>query len=68
MTCWDLLANVRLDSDVKDKLALAVAKCLPQRLVYWCAVRVGAYATTGEHATQVVPDLTFMNALRRWRP
>jgi hypothetical protein len=49
-----------------DKLPLWIAYRMPRRLVMWCAVRVGANATTGEHRNQVVPDLTFMDALKRW--
>jgi len=49
-----------------DKILLWLAYRLPRRLVLWCAVRVGANATTGEWSTQVVPDLLFMDALKRW--
>lgn len=39
---------------------------LPRSLVYWAAVRVGAVATTGPHVHTVVPDLTFVEALKRF--
>ena len=52
--------------NVADKILLWLAYRLPRRLVLWCAVRVGANATTGEWNTQVVPDLLFMDALKRW--
>ena len=39
---------------------------LPRGLVYWCAIRVGAHATTGRYGSQNVPELVFMDALRRW--
>jgi hypothetical protein len=39
---------------------------LPRRLAYWCAIRVIAHATTGEYSNQVVPELTAMDALKRW--
>ena len=39
---------------------------LPRNLVMWCAVRVGAYATTGEYGHTIVPELSFMDALKRW--
>jgi len=39
---------------------------LPRKLVYWCAVRVGAHATQGPYSNQEVPALTFMDALKRW--
>lgn len=41
---------------------------LPRRLVYWCAIRVAANATTGPYSSQIVPDLTAMDALKRWEP
>lgn len=40
---------------------------LPRRLVYFCAIRVGAHATTNEYGDTVVPDLKFMDALQRWQ-
>lgn len=39
---------------------------LPRQLVLWCAIRVVAHATTGKFSSQVVPDLTAMDALKRW--
>jgi len=51
---------------MKDKIAMWIAWKLPTRLVYWCAMRVTAYATQGEYSNQIVPDLTAMNALKRY--
>ena len=39
---------------------------LLRKLVYFCAVRVAASATTGKWSSQVVPDLTAMDAINRW--
>lgn len=39
---------------------------LPKRLVYFCAIRVGAHATTGNYSNTVVPELTLMDAIKRW--
>lgn len=39
---------------------------LPRKLVYQCAIRVIAHATTGQYSDQVVPELTAMDALERW--
>lgn len=50
----------------KQKAAAAIAWRLPKSVAYWAAIRVGANATTGKYATQVVPELTFMDAIRRW--
>ncbi len=38
---------------------------MPRWLVYQCAIRLMAHATTGKHDTQIVPDLTAMDALKR---
>ena len=50
----------------KERLAMKLAWALPRRLGMWCAIRVGAHATTGAHSTQVVPELNFMDAIKRW--
>jgi hypothetical protein len=39
---------------------------LPRPLVYWAAIRLMAAATTGQYSSQVVPELTAMEALKRW--
>jgi hypothetical protein len=49
-----------------ENLTIAVAWSLPRKLVMWCAFRVGAHATQGEYSNQVVPDLSFIDALKRW--
>ena len=43
-----------------------LAHILPARLVYFCAIRVGAEATTGVYGTTVVPELTLMDAIGRF--
>jgi hypothetical protein len=43
-----------------------IAWHMPRYLVMWCAVRLGAEATTGRHSDTVVPELSFMDALKRW--
>jgi len=51
---------------VNEKFWTAIAWRLPRRLVYWTAIRLGAAATTGPYSSQIVPDLLFMEALKRW--
>lgn len=51
---------------MKDRFWHFVARHTPRRLVYWCAIVLGANATQGEYSSQVVPDLLFMDALKRW--
>lgn len=49
-----------------DRIWQTIAWLLPRSLVKWCAVRVGANATTGRYSSQEVPALSFMDALQRW--
>jgi hypothetical protein len=39
---------------------------LPRKLAYWAAIRVVVHATTGRYSSQVVPELTVLDALKRW--
>ena len=39
---------------------------LPKVIVYWCFIRLSANASTGQYSNQVVPDLTVLDALKRW--
>jgi len=49
-----------------EQMIIGLAWILPARLVYWCALRVNAHATSGKYSNQVVPELTAMEALERW--
>lgn len=49
-----------------DALLRAIVWRLPERLVMWAYIRVGAHATTGQYGNTVVPELTMMDALDRW--
>lgn len=49
-----------------EKLQTKIAWAMPRWLVYWCAIRLVAKATTGEFSSTVVPDLKVMDALKRW--
>jgi hypothetical protein len=51
---------------MQERLWKKLAWMLPRKLVYWCAIRVAANATTGIYSSQVVPDLTAMDAIERW--
>lgn len=48
------------------KLPYWIAALMPKWLVYHCSIRLMVNATTGEHENQVVPNLTAMDALKRW--
>ena len=49
-----------------DALMRWVVWRLPRQLVMRCAMRIGANATTGKYSNQDVPDLRFMDAMKRW--
>lgn len=49
-----------------EKIVIAIAWSLPKRLVYWCSIRLMSSATVGRWSGQVVPDLTALDALKRW--
>ena len=51
---------------MREKFYIWLAWILPRELVMWCAVRMGASAIQGEYSGQVVPELTLMDALKRW--
>ena len=53
-------------SKYAERAAMAIAWAMPKWLVKWCAVRVWANATTGEHSAQDATELTFGTALQRW--
>ena len=65
MRYWWRYTRAALDRKRED-FWIWLAWKLPLRLVYWCAVRVGAYASTGCWATQDRCELTLMEAIRRW--
>jgi hypothetical protein len=50
----------------RDKLLMAIVWRLPRRIVMWAAIRVGSHATTGQFSDQVVPELLFIDAIKRW--
>jgi len=49
-----------------DRICQLIAWSLPKRLVMWCSVRLIAHATQGKYSETVVPELTAMDALKRW--
>jgi len=50
----------------KVKLQIWIAHMMPRWLVYFCANRLIAHATTGQYSSTIVPELTAMEALKRW--
>ncbi len=51
---------------MKKTMVERITWLLPRKVVYWAAIRLGSYGTAGKYSHQVVPELTFMDALSRW--
>lgn len=49
-----------------ERLWIKLAWFLPEPLVYFCTIRLIANATQGKYGNQIVPELTAMDALKRW--
>lgn len=57
----------KYDWDAKiEKIQMWIAWKLPHWLVKWAAVRLMAHATTGVYGSTIVPELTAVDALKRW--
>jgi len=52
--------------EIKEKLQMKIAWALPKWLVMWTSVRMISHATTGEYGSTIVPELSAMDALKRW--
>jgi hypothetical protein len=51
---------------IKERILICLAWRMPRSLVYWCSIRLMVHATVGRYASQVVPELTAVDALKRW--
>lgn len=49
-----------------NRMKLWIAQHMPDWLIYWCAIVLGAYATSGKYGSTIVSELKFMEALKRW--
>jgi hypothetical protein len=56
----------REEKTMSDKVMMKIAWLLPKKLVMWCAIRLIAYATQGKYSDTVVPELTAMDAIKKW--
>lgn len=67
MRYWMHLHNWRYEARKKvENLQVAIAWMVPRWLVKWAAIRLMCHATQGQYANQIVPELTAMDALKRW--
>jgi len=51
---------------MSEKFWMFVAWHLPKKLVLWAAIRLIAYATQGKYGSTIVPELSAMDAIKRW--
>lgn len=53
--------------ELQEKFMVWFVWLLPRNLVYWCSIRLIAFATQGEYGNTIVPELNAMDALKRWK-
>ena len=66
ITAISALGGLRMMKNREVDFWYWVADHLPKRLVYFCFMHVMAYATTGKYGSTIVPDLTGMDAIKRY--
>jgi len=49
-----------------EQFIIKVVWKLPRVIILWASIRLMAHATTGDYGSTTVPDLTAMDALKRW--
>ena len=52
---------------LKDYFWFWFVSKLPKKLIYYCAIRLMVAATVGVHNNTIVPELTCIEALKRWK-
>ena len=50
----------------KDKFFMWLVWKLPNRIVFWAAMRVWTYGTIGKYGDTIVSELTVIEAMKRW--
>ena len=50
----------------REKFIRWIVWKLPSDIVYWAAIRLVAHATQGRYSSTIVPELSAMDALKRW--
>ena len=51
---------------LKERILFKIVWWMPKSFIYFAAVRLIAYCTTGKYSSQIVPNLSAMDALKRW--
>lgn len=50
---------------MRDKFMLWLARRIPRSIRYWCVIVAGAEASSGKYSDQIVPDMLYMDVLKR---
>lgn len=67
MNYWLHWHNIKYElSKRRERLLIWFVWRLPRGVAYWSTIRTGVHATQGEYSNQIVPDLLFMDVLKRW--
>jgi hypothetical protein len=53
-------------SAIKEKLMWKLSQHLPDKLVYFCAIRLVAYSVSGKYSGTEIPELTWSEAVSRY--
>ena len=61
-------AYILKGQDMKDKIQMWIVWKLPRWMIKLAGIRMIFEATTGEYSTTIVPELTAMEAVKRWKP
>ena len=43
-----------------------IMKFMPRKFIYFAAIHLGAKVTTGKYGSTIVPELLFMEAIKRF--
>ncbi len=53
-------------NEIKNKICMVIVSWLPNRIIFYSAIKLMAYASTGGYKKQIVTDLTVLDALGRY--
>ena len=53
-------------AEMKERAWIWLAWKLPKTLVKWASIRLVSHATTGKYGLTIVPELSAMDAIKRW--
>ena len=63
MNWWYKLQRIDL---WRTNLWLRFTWFLPAKAIYWCGIRMAAYATTGDYSNKEPDNVSIMDMLKAW--